>query len=113
MNFAPGGQYALSLPVNPYYIAGTGKFRKPTQADLINEICAWEGVPSTNCVRIIDSPEVYRHICRVLPYSHGLLLKNYPVHMPDGSVISVNYYVHSPCGRLIIVTSSLSDKTVF
>lgn len=102
-----GGRIAKQLGFNSPYFQN-GKFRKPTQQNLIEEIgieCKLAG--HIDVVRIEDEPAFTRHVCTVKPYFHTLPRNEYPVSLPEYDIV-VYFYVHHECGRLIVSSGSLS-----
>lgn len=108
-----GGFVALNTHPNPYLNLSTGKYKRPTKSDIVNEIKIYHGLNpkdhTVKLVRIDDAPEYLVHFCKHVPgYSTQLFKSYYTVNMP-GFELSVEYYVHTACKYIVVSSPSLSN----
>lgn len=108
-----GGFVALNTHPNPYLNLSTGKYKRPTKSDIVNEMKIYHGLNpkdhAVKLVRIDDAPEYLVHFCKHVPgYSTQLFKSYYTVNMP-GFELSVEYYVHTACKYIVVSSPSLSN----
>lgn len=106
----PGGSVAHSQKMNPYFNPQTGNFRKPTQQDILTEICYGYGLPvhQVKVNRLDDGPDYLRHCCTIKPYTHGLPKQYYRFGMIQYE-LNIEYYIHTECQTLSIVAHTLQS----